>query len=80
MNVEKIQVVRDLIQWIKNTTNKSANFEIDFWAYRSDEKETVNYKLWVDGLLNITTENISEIVERLNDIKQLCTLHKELAA
>lgn len=80
MNIEKIQAVRDLVQWIKTTTDRSANFEIDFWAYRHLEEEKVNYKLWVDGLLNFTTENISEIVERLNDIKQLCTLHKEFAA
>lgn len=80
MNIEKIQAVRDLLQWIKRTTNKSANFEIDFWAHRSDEQETISYKLWVDGLLNLSTENVGEIYERLNDIKQLCTLHTELAA
>jgi hypothetical protein len=80
MNIQAVNQVRDLIQWIKLNTDKSANFEIDFWAHRSEEKETVNYKLWVNDLLNIQTENLSELVERLNDIKQLCTLHKELAA
>lgn len=80
MNIDNINQVRNLIQWVKENTEKSANFEINFWAFRSDGAESVEYSVWIDGLVHKKTKCLDAMVKLIPNIKQLCSLNKELAA
>lgn len=79
MNTDNIQVMRNLIQWIESETGRSASFQIDFWVFAHREKEKIGYNLWVSGLINIITEDLSELIEQIDEIKQLCTQKREAA-
>ncbi len=80
MNIYLINEMRELINWIRATCNKSANFEIDMWAHRTRENQSIEYKIWVDGLIHKSTECLEELVSLIPSIKKLCELNKELAA
>ena len=65
----EINVIRELMTWIRTNTGKSVNFSVNHWSFKADGSETTEYKLWVDELISL-----------IPSIKQYCTLNMELAA
>jgi hypothetical protein len=76
----EINVIRELMTWIRTNTGKSVNFSVNHWSFKADGSETTEYKLWVDELINKSTETIDELISLIPSIKQYCTLNMELAA
>ena len=76
----EINIIRDLMSWIRTNVGKSVNFSVNHWSFNADGSETTEYKLWVDGLINKSTESLEDLIKLIPSIKQYCELNMELAA
>ena len=82
MHQEKIRKLRELIQWVRETTGKTANLTVDFWAFscHAADHETIEYTFYVEGGFTKKFQDIDYLLKVIPDIKQYCLLQKELAA
>jgi hypothetical protein len=77
---EQINKMRELANWARKETNKSSNFEINFWFHQITHEECIEYRLWIDGLINESTNCLDEIVSLIPQFKQLCEQNREVLA
>jgi hypothetical protein len=80
MNIQQINKMRDLTQWIKENFNKSANFEINFWSHTFQDDQTTEYQIWIEGVINKKSKCLDELVKSIPSIKMMCELNRELSA
>lgn len=77
---EQFLVIQDLMNWVRTNIGKSVNFSIDHWAFNSNNSTTIEYKLWIDGIINKTTQSLEDLINLIPSIKQFCILKKEFLA
>ncbi len=78
--INNLTPIRDLMTWIRTTTGKSVNFSINHWSFGCDGSETIEYTLWVHGLIHKSTYTLDDLIKIIPNIKQYCELKMELAA
>lgn len=71
MNIEQINKINDFTKWARNTLNKVACFEINFWSF-STKTDSIEYRIYVEGLLNKTSKDINELIEIIPSLYQYC--------
>ena len=80
MNSEKINLLRDFVKWARTTASKSANLSISIWQHSSDDKESTEYCVWVNDLINKRSEDLDALIGMIPKFKQLIELNMEVAA
>ena len=79
MNTE-INEVREFIKWARENTGKYANFTIKFWRFSCDNCEKIKYEIYVEDIINKSSENLLDLLDRIPKFKQLCLLAMEVAS
>ncbi len=82
MNNDKFNLLRDFAKWVRVNTNKSANIEMNIWCHKSSldlDDERTEYRVWVDGVINKSSENLDELVGMIPKFKLSCELNMEVA-
>ena len=77
---KQIDIIRELMEWIRINVGKSVNFTVNHWTFNTDGSQITEYKLWVEGLISKTTETIEEFINLIPSIKQYCELNMEFSA
>lgn len=77
---EQINQLRELANWIRINTRKSANFEISIWRHSCSGDESIEYRFWVDGIIHKRSKSLDELVGMIPKFKQYCELSMEVAA
>ena len=80
MNIEKINLLREFCKWVRENTNKSAIIDIKFWQFSCENKESIEYQLYVSNLINKSSNNIDVLVNLIPKFKLMCELNMEVAA
>lgn len=80
MNINLIRELQLFNSWVKKEIHKSANFSINYWAHQSCSNDVIEYQLWIEGIIQETSESLEDLVNELPRIKQLCLLKKEFSA
>lgn len=89
MNVNHINQIKDLIHFAKETTGKSAHFEISMWSHSFKDEQTAEYRVWIEDLFNQSSKETDMLIALIPYIKNLCVKNaikannsklKELAA
>lgn len=81
MSKAQITQLRNFATWIRFNLKKSACFEISYWNHPVNNKETVEYLFWVEGIFNESSTSLHDLVNMIPRYKQLlwCS-NKEVTA
>jgi hypothetical protein len=80
MNIEHITELKQLVTWVKDTLNVSANLEVSFWHHKHNEAQDTEYKLWISDTFSQSTKDSDMLIALIPYIKNLCNNKlKELA-
>jgi len=77
---EQINKLREFAAWARTTLGKAANIDISIWCHRSDTDESIEYRIWVDDLIQKSSKNLDELVDMIPKFKIFCELSMEVAA
>lgn len=75
----QINAFKDLLEWVRFNCQKSCNFEINFWCHPGSTNDKIEYRFWVDGLINKSSENLEEFAEKIPKFKRFCEMYMELS-
>lgn len=75
MNIKHVEQLRAFAKWAKETTDKSANFEINIWNHKSGT-ESIEYRLWIEDIINQSTKDSAMLIALIPYMQGLCTKHK----
>lgn len=77
---EQFNLLRDFAKWVRVNVGKSANIEMNVWCHTVSSEESIEFRVWVEGLINKSSKNLDELVGMIPKFKQLCELNMEVAA
>lgn len=77
---EQLNQLCEFANWIRINLGKSANIEIDIWSHSSGNKESVEYRFWIDGLIHKSTGCLDDLINMIPKFKHYCELNRELMA
>lgn len=80
MNNEQLNLLRDFATWVRVNIGKSCNIEVNFWSYSSQEEQETQYRVWVQDIINKSSNSLEQLVGMIPKFKQLCELNMEVAA
>jgi hypothetical protein len=82
MNIDqsKINQIRGLVEWARTYLSLSANFEISFWSHTCYQKQTIEYRIWIDTVFHEGSKDLDYLVGMIPTIKAICLNNKEIAA
>ena len=77
---EQFNLLREFANWVRVNVGKTANIDLSIWCHTCNGDESIEYRIWVDGLINKSSKDIDELVGMIPKLKQYCELNMELAA
>lgn len=77
---EKINLLREFANWVRVNIGKSANIDVSIWCHTCSGDESIEYSVWVDGLISKRSKCLDELVGMIPKFKQYCELNMEVAA
>ena len=80
MITEQFNLLREFANWVRVNVGKAANIDLSIWCHTSSGDESIEYRIWVEGLINKSSKDIDELVRMIPKFKQYCELNMELAA
>lgn len=75
---EQINQLRELANWVRVNIGKSANFDISIWCHTSSTDESIEYRFWIDGMINESSQSLDGLVGMIPKFKEYCVLNREL--
>jgi hypothetical protein len=80
MHNEQIIQLRNFAAWIRINLKKAACLEVNYWNHPVNNKETVEYLFWVEGLFHESSSSLHDLVDMIPHYKQLLCSNKEVEA
>lgn len=82
MNTNHIEQLRALVSWVRRTTGKSANLEVNFWHHGHSDEPTTEYKLWIQDEFCQSSKDSGMLIALIPYIRSLCASNtlQEVAA
>ena len=77
---EQFNLLREFANWVRVNVGKAANIDLSIWCHTCNGDESIEYRIWVDGLINKSSKDIDELVDMIPKFKQYCELNMELTA
>ncbi len=77
---EQFNLLREFANWVRVHIGKTANIEMNVWCHTCNDDESIEYQVWVDGLISKRSKSLDELVGMIPKFKLLCELNMEVAA
>ena len=78
MITEQFNLLREFANWTRVNVGKAANIDLSIWCHTSSSDESIEYQIWVEGLINKSSKDIDELVRMIPKFKQYLTQYCEL--
>lgn len=73
MEYEQFDKLREFVKWVGIEIRRPANVELNSWSFpHLTDEETMEYRIWVDGVIHAHSTNIDELIERIPEFKLMC--------
>lgn len=72
MNIEHVRELTKLVDWCKQETGLSVNFEIKIWSFKCNEEQETEYSFWIEDLFSQRTKDSLMLMTLIPYIKGLC--------
>jgi len=77
---EQFNLLREFANWVRVNVGKAANVDVSIWCHTCSGDESIEYRIWVDGLIHKSSKDIDELVGMIPKFKSFCELSMEVAA
>ena len=77
---DNLNLLREFANWVRVNIGKAANIDVSIWCHTCSSDESIEYSIWVDGLIHKSSKSIEELVAMIPKFKSYCELSMEVAA